>query len=109
VFHFPAGGIYPAGCSVQTLLPVHGYQVPPRARQLSPKGGLRMWVVVQMMHPGTYHSLGEAVNYTQQGTRYRDFIAIGFSGSVARNAAWPVVYNEKGCLYKTHLLNPGHG
>jgi hypothetical protein len=67
-----------------------------------------IWAVVKMLHPGQYSSLGSTVSYTQQGTQYRDFVKLGFNGSVGSNAAWPAVVNEKGCLNTTHPLNPGH-
>jgi hypothetical protein len=108
VFHFLRGSrLGPAGCSVQGLRPAHGYVLLPGTGH-----GLHnifIWAVVQMLHPGQYSSLGSTVYYTQQGTRYRDFVKLGFNGSVAPNAAWPAVVNEKGCLNTTHLLNPGHG
>ncbi|HLX50703.1 MAG TPA: hypothetical protein VKS82_20430 [Streptosporangiaceae bacterium] len=108
VFHFPRSSrLGPAGCNVQALLPPHGYTLPPG----NDHGfhNLYIWAVVQMIRPGTFHSLGSTVYYTQQGTPYRDFVALGFDGSVARHAAWPVIFNEKGCVDKTHLLDPGHG
>jgi hypothetical protein len=111
VYHFlHQSPLAPVGCSVQPLRPVHGYVVVPRASHLSPLGGLRIWTVVQTMRPGTYNNLGDTVYYTQAGKRYRQFIPFGFGGSVVEHAAWPPVYNdEKGCVDKTHLLNPGTG
>ena len=58
----------------------------------------------------SYSNLGDTVYYTQRGRQFRNFIPFGFRGKVAIHAAWPPLnYYEKGCLYKTHLLNPGHG
>jgi hypothetical protein len=108
VYHFLPGNRFgPAGCSVQVLRSPRGYVLPPGTGH-----GLRniyIWAVVQMVHPGRYSSLGSTVYYTQGGSRYHDFVMLGFNGSVASTAAWPAVVNEKGCLDKTHLLNPGHG
>jgi hypothetical protein len=108
VYHFPPHSqLAPAGCNVQSLVPPHGYTLPPG----NDHGfhNIYIWAVVQMIRPGRYRSLGSTVYYTQQGTRYRDFVGIGFDGSVARHAPWPVIVNEKGCLNKVHYLNSGHG
>jgi hypothetical protein len=105
VYHFlHSSWLGPAGCNVQPLVPPHGYTLPPGNGH-----GFRniyIWAVVQMIHPGRYRSLGSTVYYTQQGTRYRDFVGIGFDGTVTRHAAWPAIFQEKGCVDKTHLLDP---
>ena len=98
----------PGGCSVQPLRPVLGYRVAAGGQRPYNPATVRFWIVLQMLHPGTCSSRGTTVFYSQNGTRYREFIPYGFNGSVTGHAAWPVATNEKGCLDKTHLLNPGH-
>jgi hypothetical protein len=107
VYHFLTGSrLGPAGCSVQVLRSPHSYVMPPGTGQ--GRHNIYIWAVIQMTHPGRYRSPGANVYYTQAGKQYRDFVTLGFNGSVANNAAWPAIVNEKGCLDKTHLLNPGH-
>lgn len=107
VINFPhAGRLGPAGCHVQKLVPPRGYVMPPS--HPGGRGGIFIWAVVQMIRPGRYNSLGSTVYYTQNGNRYRDFVTIGFDGSVASHAAWPLPYLELGCLGRSRLLNPGH-
>jgi hypothetical protein len=107
VYHFlQASRLGPAGCNMQELRPPRGYVLPPGTG--NGRHNIFIWAVVQMVHPGRYSSLGSTVYYTQRGTHYRDFVTLGFNGSVARDAAWPLPYQEKGCLNATHLLNPGH-
>jgi hypothetical protein len=108
VYHFLSGSrLGPAGCSVQALRSPRGYVLPPGTAQ--GRHNLYVWAVVHMTRPGRYNSLGSTVYYSQGGSHYRDFVMLGFNGSVTSNAAWPAIVNEKGCLDKTHLLNPGHG
>jgi hypothetical protein len=107
VYHFLRGSrLGPAGCSVQVLRSPRGFVLPPG--NAHGRRNVFIWAVVQMVRPGRYKSLGSTVYYTQAGTQYRDFVMLGFNGSVARNTAWPLPYQEKGCLATAHLLNPGH-
>jgi hypothetical protein len=100
------GRIYPPGCYVQALYPVHGYVVPP--------GGIfRDWVVIQLIRPGRWRVANHTVYYTQYGARYHQVITLSYSGTVAAKAAWPRPYQEGPCLARsrhtlTRPLDPGH-
>ena len=107
VFHFlQASRLGPAGCNVQVLSTPRGFAVVPGTAQ--GRHNIYIWAVVQMLHPGRYSSLGSTVYYTQAGQRYRDFVALGFNGSVSTRASWPVkLENGQGCAGTTHLLDSG--